>query len=48
MAATSCSSASWDAGATLTVNGNNPVVWQLHSAWQDSLGALLTHVSTDT
>ena len=35
--------ASGDASTTLTVNGNNPVVWQLNIAWQDNLGALFTH-----
>jgi hypothetical protein len=38
------SPASGDADATLTVNGNNPVVWQLNTVWQDNLGALFTHI----
>ncbi len=29
--------------ATLTINGNNPVTWQLYTAWQDNLGALFVH-----
>ena len=28
---------------TLAVNGNNPVVWQLNTVWQDNLGALFVH-----
>jgi endosialidase-like protein len=32
-----------DLGATLTLNGNNPVDWQEGTPWQDNLGALFTH-----
>jgi hypothetical protein len=28
--------------ATSTLNGNNPIVWQLNTPWQDNLGALFT------
>lgn len=31
-----------DADTTITLNGNNPVVWQLGTAWQD-IGALFTY-----
>ena len=37
------SPASGDADSTLTLNGNNPVTWQMGTAWQDNLGALFTH-----
>jgi hypothetical protein len=43
--APAASPATGDADVSLTLNGNNPVVWQLDAAWQDNLGALFTHDS---
>jgi hypothetical protein len=36
------SSATGDADTTLTLYGNNPVVWQLDAPWHDNLGVLFT------
>jgi hypothetical protein len=29
--------------STLTLNGNNPQIWQLNTSWQDNLGALFVY-----